>query len=486
MILQTNTPLRALLAGALLLSAPGGLPAREVSDIRQELANELALIEAWLPAQRAYDRVPGLSAAVVRDEQLLWSGASGFADLERRAPARDDTIYGICSISKLFTGIAVLQLRDRGQVNLDQPLGELLPWFRLGVEYENSPPVTLRNLLSHSSGLPRESDLPYWTGPDFVFPDRQQLHSLLAGQAALYPSDRYFQYSNLGLALAGEVVAEVSGQDYAGYVREQLLEPLRMRDTEAGFPTDERAARIATGYGFPGREGGAQAMPRYDTRAILPAAGYTSTALDLARFAAWQFALLHGEGDSVLQSNTLREMQRVQWMDWDWSVARGLGFGVYRDGDFTLTGHSGSCPGFNTQLLLDPVGHHAVVIMANRNNVDVFGYAMVLFELLEGGATPDPGAIAVDGLGSYLGSYDTRPWAGEDLVFRWGDGLALVSLPTMDPLGEMVELRQVDGDRFVAVRSDGSDGHEVMFLRDDRGAVSHLRYHQNLMPRLPR
>ena len=101
------------------------------------LTHELALAESWLAAQRAYDQVPGLSAAIVRDQEILWSGASGHADLDDLRPARDDTIYGICSISKLFTGIAVMQLRDQGKVRLDDPLEKLLPWYNLDQSFED-------------------------------------------------------------------------------------------------------------------------------------------------------------------------------------------------------------------------------------------------------------------------------------------------------------------------------------------------------------
>ena len=449
------------------------------------LRYELDLAERWLTAQRAYDRVPGLSAAIVHDQTLLWSGATGYADLAAQRPARTDTIYGICSISKLFTGIAVMQLRDRGGVALDQSLAALLPWFQLAGG-PDGPEVTLRNVLSHASGLPRESDMPYWVGPDFDFPSREQLRELLAGQEALYPADRYFQYSNLGLTLAGEVVAEMSGLAYEDYVRANILAPLALNDTDTGFPTDARAERIATGYGYPGRDAGYPVMPRYDARAITPAAGFTSTVLDLARFASWQFRLLGGAADEVLHPDTLREMQRVQWMDWDWSVARGLAFGVYRVGERTLSGHAGDCPGFNTRLFLDPVSRYAVITMANRNATDVDGYAVRLLDILEAGGTPaddNSDAPAAD-FTAYVGSYDARPWSGEDLVFGWEDGLAMVNLPSMDPLGEMVKLKHAGGDRFRTVRSDGEPGHGVTFRRDAEGQVSHLEYHGVSWPRL--
>jgi CubicO group peptidase (beta-lactamase class C family) len=449
-----------------------------------DLENERALIENWLDAQRAYDRVPGLSAAVVHDQELLWSGAFGHADLESERAAEADTIYGICSISKLFTGIAVMQLRDQGKFSLEDPVSNLLPWFRLQQSYAGSPEITLQAMLTHSAGLPRESDFPYWVGPDFVFPTRDEIRQVLSSQTTLYPADRYYQYSNLGLTLAGEIVAEKSGQDYDSYVRDHILKPLQLSDTDTGFPEDGRKARIATGYGFPGRSHELEAMPRYDARGITPAAGFASTALDLARFASWQFRVLAGQSSEVLEPNTLREMQRVHWMDWDWKVARGLAFGVYRVGNRTLTGHAGDCPGFNTRLYLDPISQFAVSVLANRNRVDVDGYAGVIFDILEAGGSASS-ADAVSGeLGEYTGSYDFKPWDGEHLVFRWKDGLAVVALPSMDPVNDMVMLERIEGDRFHTVRSDGQPGHEMVFQRDDNGRISHLAFHSITLPRM--
>lgn len=472
---------RSLASVVVLLSA---LAAKADS----ELSNELALVERWLGAQRAYDGVPGLSVAVVHDQDLLWSGASGFADLEKQREAKADTIYGICSISKLFTGIAVMQLRDQGKFTLDDPLSDLLPWFNLRQAHPESPEITLRAVLSHSAGLPRESDVPYWMGPDYPFPTRDEVREILGSQATLYPAEQYYQYSNLGLTLAGEVVAEKSGHDYETWVRERILKPLGLRDTDTGFPTDERKARIATGYAFPGRNGKLIPLPRYDARGITPAAGFASTALDLARFASWQFRVRNGESDEVLQRNTLREMQRVHWMDWDFSTSWGLAFGIYRRNDRTLTGHSGGCPGFNTRLYLDPVSEYAVVVMANRNRVDVSHYAATVFDILEAGSTPDPaedsnGGEPVD-FDAYTGSYDLHPWDGEVLVFPWEDGLAVVDLPTMEPLDNLVRLQHIEGDTFRTIRSDDELGHEVLFQRDRTGAVSQMVSHSNDLPKI--
>ena len=380
--MSKNYPMTVLLTALVLLASLVPASGGADDDTGHDLANELALLESWLAAQRAYDRLPAVSAAIVHDQELLWRGAFGYADTERKQPAAADTIYGICSISKLFTGIAVMQLRDRGKVRLDAPVAELLPWFDIEQAHADSPAITLEGMLTHSAGLPRESDSPYWMGPDFPFPTRSEIRAKLSSQSTLYPASRYYQYSNLGLTLAGEVVEQVSGRDYETYVREEILAPLGLADTDTGFPTDEREPRIATGYAFPDREGVIKPLPRYDTRGITPAAGFASTALDLARFASWQFRVRAGAENPVLSGNTLREMQRVHWMDWDWKKSWGLAFGVYRIGERTLTGHGGSCPGFNTRLYIDPVSLYGVAVLANRNSANVDEYASTMLDIL--------------------------------------------------------------------------------------------------------
>lgn len=125
--------------------------------------------------------------------------------------------------------------------------------------------------------------------------------------------------------------------------------------------------------------------------------------------------------------------------------------------------------------------------MANRNHVDVSGYAAIVFDILEAdGAreTDDSVAPAIAAaLDAYVGSYDWHPWDGEDLVFRWKDSLAMVTLPTMDPIGKMVMLEHIDGDRFHTVRKDEQAGHEVVFRRDAPGQVSHIVYHSLNLPK---
>ncbi|HSG50423.1 MAG TPA: serine hydrolase domain-containing protein, partial [Longimicrobiales bacterium] len=333
-------------------------------------------------------------------------------------------------------------------VDLRDPLDKHLPWYAVSQRHEGSPPVTVEGILTHSAGLPRESNHPYWTGPDFPFPTHEQIVDGLDEQETLYPARKYFQYSNLGLTLAGEIVAARSGMPYDRYVRENILGPLGMIHTYPDIPAEHRGGLLATGYSAPTREGVREEVAFFQAKGIAPAAGYASTAEDLARFASWQFRLT-GDREEVLHAHTLDEMHRVHYVDPDWNTFWGLGFSVSRRGDKTFVGHGGSCPGFRSQLVLQKDEKVAVAFMANAM-VNASGFAYGVYDLLSeaiaaaageakadptGEAPPKPAEPADGGpdLVPYLGTYSGQPWGSETAVVKWKGGLALLSLPTDNP-----------------------------------------------------
>lgn len=465
-----------------VLMAPWSAGAQSVRD-DPRVQQALNLLDLWLDAARDYQHIPGISAGVVLDQELLWSKGYGYQDRESRAVPSARTIYSICSISKLFTSIAVMQLRDQGKLWLDDSVRQHLPWFSIKQAYPDGPAITVEGLLTHASGLPRESDWPYWTGPDFTFPTREQVIQQLARQQTLYPAETFYQYSNLGLTLAGEIVQQASGQPYPDYVRQHILEPLGLSSTSPEIPTEERGKRLATGYGALSRQGTRTTLPLFQARGIAPAAGFASTVEDLARFAQWQFRLLSRGGTEVLAANTLKEMQRVHWTDTDWRTTWGLGFSVWRNKDKTFVGHGGSCPGYRTQLSLQTDDKIAAIFMANALGVNPQPFTMRMYEVLApavSGAkkTPGGGKQQDPSLAKYYGSYE-QSFGGESAVIPWEDGLALVGFPTDDPMQSLAKLKYVSGDTFRRVRDDGQLAEEIVFETNARGEVTRFKRNSN-------
>ena len=452
------------------------------------VAEALGLLETWLASRIEYQDIPGLSVAVVHDQEMIWSGGLGYADVARKTPASAQTIYSICSISKLFTSIALMQQRDAGRVRLDDPVSQHLPWFRIHQTHQEAPPVRIEGLLTHSSGLPRESDFPYWSEPDFRFPTRDEVMKRVAEQHTLYPSERWFQYSNLGFTLAGEIVSAVSGQAYDAYVRQHILQPLGLDDTSPDIPAAETGKRLATGYGRRMQGAHRDVLPFYQVRGVAPAAGFASTAEDLARFASWQFRLLGKGGQEVLDANTLREMQRVHWVDPDWRATWGLGFSIVRDGQDTFVGHGGSCPGYQTHLTLHPRDRVAMIVMSNASGVDVSMLANRAYRIMAPAlkrATSDSTARKpVDAsLDAYLGYY--RGFWGDATVIRWEGDLAMVSMPTDDPVAAIERLRKTGDHTFRRIRKeDESLGEEFAFEIGADGKATRFVRHSNPMARI--
>lgn len=460
-------------------------PVAESRDVR----DALHLADLWLTAQRDYQRIPGMSVSVVHDQELVWAGAYGMANPETGVAATPDTKYSICSISKLFTSVSVMQQRDQGKFAMADPVAELLPWFELRPVRDDSPPVTVGALLTHSSGLPRESAHPYWTAPDFPFPTRDEVIEQLPGQQMLYESDVRFQYSNLGLTLAGEIVRQTSGQPYDEYVVEHVLDPIGLSDTRPFLPEDQYGTRLAIGYTPRLRDGSRQPVSFFQANGITPAAGFSSTVLDLGRLASWQFATLAGAESGVLSRNTLREMHRVHWLDEDWSQAWGWGFAVWRAGDETFVGHGGSCPGYRSQLILQTRRQIAVAVAANAGGVDVGDIAHRVYDLVapavEAAQDTTISLSAEDEtLAKYTGLYSVLPWGSDVAVVPWKGGLAMVGLDADDPVEGITRLLHESDHTFRVITKDDREAHTIGFQVDETGQVVSFEQHGNFFPKV--
>lgn len=453
-------------------------------EVKEPVSDALRMIDAWLEAQQNYDRLPGISVAIVRDQELIWSKGYGVSDIKKKIPATPETIYSICSITKLFTSIAIMQLYEQGKLRLDDSLSSLLPDRIIKQQFSDSGPITIRGLLTHSSGLPREADFPYWSAPDFKFPSREQMAEKLDQQETLYPASTYFQYSNLGMTLLGEVVEKVSGKSYEDYVQEYILKPLRLTNTFSTLPQELWGSKLATGYSSINRQGTRDMVPLYDARGLQAAAGYSSTVVDLANFASWQFRLMTNGGKEILKASTLKEMQRVHWVDPDWKINWGLGFVVFQNNGSTLTGHWGTCPGYRSILIIDPKEKLGFAVLINAME-NPWKYASQLRNIiLEGAKLKKPQSFSVD-LDQYTGLYNAQPLGSEKKVVTWYGKLAILDLPSHNPLEHMTILQHVSGDVFRRVRRDHELGDEIRFERDEKtGKIIKMWEHSNYSVRL--
>ncbi|HXL89388.1 MAG TPA: serine hydrolase domain-containing protein [Streptosporangiaceae bacterium] len=205
-------------------------------------------LETRLASFIAQNRLPGGAAGVVCGDELAWSAGAGFADLTTGTATDPAMLYGIASITKTFTGTALMQLRDAGRLDLDDPAVRWLPELRSLVNpFGPVEAVTIRRMLSHESGLPAEPPDTDWAVPEYQGSPDQTLRRT-AEISVQAPPHALHKYSDLAYQWLGEIITRVSGIPYPRYIRDAILDPLGM--TATGFlplPA-ETTARCATGY----------------------------------------------------------------------------------------------------------------------------------------------------------------------------------------------------------------------------------------------
>jgi D-alanyl-D-alanine carboxypeptidase len=423
------------------------------------------LVSAWIEGQIAYRGLPGVAIGVVSDQELIWSKGFGFADIKAKLPMSATTKFRMASNSKLFTAIAIMQLREEGKLGLDDPVVKYLPWFKAKAAGDDDGPITIEQLLSHSSGLQREAG-DHWSS--YNFPTTQELQRLYPErQAAFAPSVRW-KYSNLGFAVAGSVVEQVSGQRWADYVEQNIFKPLGMRNSSV----DKNVSGLAVPYGRRMPDGTREVLPFIDARGMAAATGVTSNVEDMAKFISAQFRRGPRGGAQIVSSGSWREMLRVRSVEENWTAGTGLGFDVKRVKDKTYIGHGGGYPGNTTQTLIQLDDKVGVIVLTNTSDsypADIAQQLMATVgQAVAKAAAAKPQTVAWDpawerfaGLYRGPGGDQQVVLLNQKLVIITPNGPNLDNPVTLEPLG--------DGRfRFIAPTGGGAVG-EVVRFKEERG-----------------
>jgi D-alanyl-D-alanine carboxypeptidase len=426
------------------------------------------LFTAWAEGQLRSRGYPGMAVGVVSDQRLVWANGFGLANVAGKVPMTPQTKIRMASHSKLFTATAIMQLREQGKLHLEDPVSKHLPWFRVTSSRPDDPPITIEELLTHSSGLPREA-ADHWT--TFNFPTREELKTLLPKRQAAFPAETRWKYSNLAYTLAGLIVEEVSGEPWADYVTRHIYQPLGMVNSSV----DKDVPGLATGYGRQMPDGSRATMPFVDARGMAAATGITSTVEDMARFVSAQFREGAAGGDRILSAASLREMHRVRMLENNWTRGNGIGFSVTRNHDKLYVGHGGSYPGYITNTLIDLKGKVGVIVLTNAQDGDASGIATQLMNTV-GEAVAKAAAAAAEKVkwnpawSRFAGLYRGR--GGDQHVVELNEKLVIIN-PEAANLDNPIELEPLgDGTfRYVAAVGGGPVGEVVRFVEENGQVV---------------
>jgi len=398
-------------------------------DRRAKLSTAFTAIDRAFVDFITREHVAGASWGLVIDGEPAHVGASGYRDLASKAPVDADTVFRIASMTKSFTAMAILKLRDEGKLSLDDPAERYAPELKGLIDPTgDSPRVTIRHLLSHAEGFPEDNP---WGDQQLARTDEELSAMMRAGIPFSNSPGIAYEYSNYGFAILGRIVSTVSKMPYRDYVASSILKPLGMMSTTLE-PTSVPPQRLAHGYRW--EDGQWKEEPQLRDGAFGAMGGMLTSLRDLARYVAVFVSAWPPRDDpetAPLRRASLREMQQIS-RPRNSSVTRsttgaiqlnagGYGFGLGISETCTvghIVSHSGGLPGFGSQMRWLPEYGVAIIAMGNRTYTGWGGVFSTVLDLLDktGGLQrrmPQPSRALVDARD-----------AVSRLMVQWDDGLA--------------------------------------------------------------
>lgn len=352
---------------------PGTAGARREEQIRAALPEVDRLFAAF--AERSH--VPGIAYGILIDGVLVHTNRVGFRELAGKSPIDDDTVFRIASMTKSFTALSILELRDEGKLSLDDPAERYVPELaRLVYPTADSPRITIRHLLSHSEGFPEDNP---WGDQQLSVTETQFTEMLNGGIPFSNAPGVAYEYSNYGFAILGRIVTRVSGVKYADYVRANILKPLGMTATTLE-PASVPASRLAHGYRWEDNQW--KEEPPLPDGAFGAMGGLLTSTRDLGRYVGFLMSAWPPRDEADLgpvKRSSLREMQQVARprpatvtggaIDTPVrlnALAYGYGLGIRQTCEFrSIVSHSGGLPGFGSQMRWLPDEGVGLIAMGN-------------------------------------------------------------------------------------------------------------------------
>lgn len=348
--------------GLLFAAALVGCTDQNSQPVRVDRGDLNAVINALteqIEREMKREDIAGLSIALVDDQRIAWAQGFGWADIEAKRPATPDTFYRVGSVSKLFTTLELLKLRDAGKLKLDRPVTAFLPEFAIRSRRPNPPPITSRALAAHHSGLPTNRLNGMWT------PRPASLAALVDELSdetlAAVPQSQY-RYSNLGFSVLGRVIEVATGQPFEQAMEHDLLIPLGMKRSRF---TQARPNGIEVAVGY--RK---NAPLPWLTLRDAPAGGLTSSVVELAQLLKLVFADGVADGRRVLSAQSVADSLSPQFAGLPADFGHRVGLSWMLSGVQTATGdavvwHDGAAPPFYATVAMLPKDRLGVAVLSN-------------------------------------------------------------------------------------------------------------------------
>lgn len=325
-----------------------------------QYAKALAEIESKVDARRNELGIPGMSLVIVKDDQIIFMKGLGYKDFEKKVVVTPDTQFAIGSATKAFTALSVLMTQDEGKLSLDDSPKKLLPYFKM-FDPDADKNITIRDLLSHSSGLNR-TDLAMITGKL----SRAELIQVAAQAKPTAKLRERFQYQNIMFAAAGELVTQAQKQPWEKFVPERIFAPLGMTNSNMSLKQMEKAKDFSYGYDYNFDTKETVKRPFRDIDQVAPAGSINSSARDMGE---WVRFVLNGgtvNGKRLVSEKGVEEWLKPQMkMNPTGTVNYGLGWMLRTWNGLKVVEHGGNIDGFNSLVAMIPEKKLGFVMLTN-------------------------------------------------------------------------------------------------------------------------
>jgi D-alanyl-D-alanine carboxypeptidase len=447
-----------VLPALLLISTllPSAAPVRAASVSKTELAAyaDRVLSESY-PADE-----PGAAALVVLDGEVVLRKGYGLANLELGVPNSPEMVFELGSVTKQFTGAAILMLAERGQLRIEDDFTKYLPDYPVP-EPTHGRKITIEHLLVHTSGIPSYTSLPEWLPRMREDMKPEALIGFFKDKPLDFEPGERWSYNNSGYVLLGAIIEKVSGKSYEQFIEEEIFKPLGMKDSRYGH-MEELVPRRAYGYG---RDSENWKNAEYLSMTQPYAAGsLLSTVDDLA---LWNKALSEG---TLLKKASIDRMFTTVNLNSGQSTLYSYGWSVFDWEGRRIEEHGGDINGFTSYVSRVPEEKLFIAILSNNEASD-----------------PGPDAIVVriesKAFGRPLEERKPIPLAAREMdeyvgVYRFGEGTARLITRDGDKLysqrsgGDKVEILALGKDHFYFAQSD----NQLRFRRDAQGKITGADY----------
>jgi CubicO group peptidase (beta-lactamase class C family) len=329
--------------------------------LNENLTSQINLLEKYIIENMKKEDIPGISYAIIFNDEVVFANSYGYSDKENKIKTTLDTIFPIFSITKLFTAIMCMQINEKNIINIDDPIKKYLNDLNLNHFFKDKNPlnITFRHLISHTSGLPREAPLNYWISNKFPS-TKEVLNSINNIELNFKPGTNY-HYSNLGIVLLASILEKVINMNYEDYIVQEILIPLKMFNS--GFDlkklnNNSSISKIYTELNF-------DSLPNMN--AFKRSGGLYSNIKDLSKFLSLQFKYDSNQNE-ILNSNTIFQMHKPQFILEDWSGGMGLGWALNKIKNYSTIRHSGGLlNGVSSNITAIPKLKFGTIILTNKD-----------------------------------------------------------------------------------------------------------------------